>query len=90
MPWTFNADGNAPTDGVWISAVAIIFTTFSLVCVLLRLYVRLVLVKASGIGEFSSCPPGVYILLTVVFKMILSLFWAGYVVVSSIFGLARC
>ncbi|KAK8114655.1 hypothetical protein PG999_006724 [Apiospora kogelbergensis] len=52
MPWTFNADGNAPTDGVWISAVAIIFTTFSLVCVLLRLYVRLVLVKASGIDDF--------------------------------------
>ncbi|KAK7989210.1 hypothetical protein PG989_009525 [Apiospora arundinis] len=52
MSWTFNAESDAPTDGIWISGVALIFTTFSLISVLLRLYVRLVLVKASGVDDF--------------------------------------
>jgi hypothetical protein len=51
MGWTFNtvnpnADTNAPT----IAAVGITFTTLSLIVVLLRCYVRLVLIKKFGTG----------------------------------------
>ncbi|KAK8089087.1 hypothetical protein PG997_004048 [Apiospora hydei] len=49
MPWTFNAQNDAPTDAVWISIVALLFTLVSFVSVLLRVYVRVVLVKASGV-----------------------------------------
>ncbi|KAK7951457.1 uncharacterized protein PG986_007185 [Apiospora aurea] len=49
MPWTFNAQDDAPTDAVWISIVALLFTLVSFVCVLLRVYARVVLVKASGV-----------------------------------------
>ncbi|KAK7908049.1 hypothetical protein PG985_015352 [Apiospora marii] len=62
MAWTFNAENDAPTDAIWISAVALLFTSLSLVSVLLRAYVRVVLVKASGaddvvivIGWLASC-----------------------------------
>ncbi|KAK8056286.1 hypothetical protein PG993_001513 [Apiospora rasikravindrae] len=51
MPWTFNTDDDAPTDAVWISVVALLFTSLSFVSVLLRAYVRVVLVKASGVDD---------------------------------------
>ncbi|KAK8049548.1 hypothetical protein PG994_011278 [Apiospora phragmitis] len=62
MSWTFNAEGDAPTDAIWISVVALLFTSISLVSVILRAYARVVLVKASGfddvviaLGWLASC-----------------------------------
>ncbi len=51
MGWTFNTDNpNAVTNAPTIAAVGITFTTLSLIVVLLRCYVRLVLIKKFGAG----------------------------------------
>lgn len=51
MGWTYNALDGVPNDGPLITAVAIIFTMLSLSILLLRFYVRGVMIKAIGAGE---------------------------------------
>ncbi|KAK8138628.1 hypothetical protein PG984_002008, partial [Apiospora sp. TS-2023a] len=53
MAWTFNAEEDAPTDATLILVVALVFTSVSFVSVLLRAYVRVVLVKASGVDDVA-------------------------------------
>lgn len=50
--WTHNASPDVPTQGPQISALAIVFTAVALIVVLLRLYVRAILVKAIGTGKY--------------------------------------
>lgn len=52
MGWTFNtANPDAPTDGPQIVAVAVIMTTLALTTVILRVYVRCVMLNAFGTGK---------------------------------------
>lgn len=48
MSWVYNAVGDPPTNGPALFAGALSVTTLALVTVLLRLYVRLVMIKAPG------------------------------------------
>lgn len=56
MGWTYNADDNARTKGPMISALAVAFTTLSLVFLCLRAYVRIFLIKAVGAGTSIGGP----------------------------------
>ncbi|KAI6778724.1 uncharacterized protein J7T54_000758 [Emericellopsis cladophorae] len=46
--WTYNTPPGTPSDGPMIAGLASAFTAFSLVVLLLRIYVRTVFVKAMG------------------------------------------
>lgn len=48
MSWVYNAVGDPPTNGPALFAGALSVTTLALVTVILRLYVRLVMIKAPG------------------------------------------
>ena len=51
MGWTYNTRDDTPSDGIQITAIAIVFTSLALVALILRLYVRAWLVKAVGAGR---------------------------------------
>jgi hypothetical protein len=54
MGWTYNTvNPNAETNAPTIAAVGISFTTLALILVSLRMYVRLWMIKATGLGK--SC-----------------------------------
>lgn len=55
MGWTYNTPDGVANDGPQISAVAIVFTSVSLLVLLLRFYVRGCMVKAIGAGTYFSC-----------------------------------
>jgi hypothetical protein len=55
MGWTYNTPDGVPNDGPHITAVAIVFTAMSLSILLLRFYVRGVMIKAIGAGKQLSC-----------------------------------
>jgi hypothetical protein len=55
MGWTYNTPDGVPNDGPHITAVAIVFTAMSLSILLLRFYVRGVMIKAIGAGKRLSC-----------------------------------
>ncbi|KAK7961133.1 hypothetical protein PG988_012347 [Apiospora saccharicola] len=52
MAWAWNTPENVPNDGPKITAIAIAFTTVSLLLVVLRAYVRFFLVKAVGADDW--------------------------------------
>lgn len=52
MGWVFHAAEHAPTDGPEITAIAIAMTALALTTVLLRIYVRFGIIKASGIDDW--------------------------------------
>ncbi|KAK0651726.1 hypothetical protein B0T16DRAFT_85461 [Cercophora newfieldiana] len=53
MGWTYNTiDPDAPTMGLTITIVATILTALSLVSVLLRAYVRFLMIKAPGVDDW--------------------------------------
>lgn len=49
--WVINASDHAVTDGPQITVVAIVMTALALTTVLLRIYVRFGIIRASGIGK---------------------------------------
>lgn len=49
--WVLNASDGAATDGPQITAVAVVMTALALTTVLLRLYVRFGIIRASGLGK---------------------------------------
>ncbi|KAF0327441.1 hypothetical protein K4K61_011908 [Colletotrichum sp. SAR11_59] len=51
-PWTYNTLPGADTDGPKIATIAIVFTALSLVIMALRLYVRMVMLKATGSDDW--------------------------------------
>jgi hypothetical protein len=52
MGWTFNTKNpDAPTRGPLVTVVGIIFTSLSLLAVILRCYVRLVILRKPGLGN---------------------------------------
>lgn len=50
MGWTYNTPDGVANDGPHLSAVAISFTGVSLIILLLRFYVRGVMIKTIGSG----------------------------------------
>jgi hypothetical protein len=50
MGWTYNTADDVANDGPQIAAVAIALTSTSLSMLLVRLYVRIRMIKAIGIG----------------------------------------
>jgi hypothetical protein len=50
MGWTYNAADNVANDGPRITAVAVALTAASLSVLSIRLYVRIWMIKAMGIG----------------------------------------
>ncbi|KAK8108478.1 hypothetical protein PG984_014279 [Apiospora sp. TS-2023a] len=52
MAWAWNTLDDVPSDGPKITAIAIAFTTVSLLLVVLRAYVRFFLVKAVGADDW--------------------------------------
>lgn len=51
MGWTFNTENpDAPTRGPVVTAVGVIFTSLSLVAVILRFYVRVAMLRRPGLG----------------------------------------
>ncbi len=64
MGWTYNTvNPDAPTIGPGITITAAVLTALSLLVVCLRLYVRLGIIKATGIGMFFFVPPSFFPLL---------------------------
>jgi hypothetical protein len=58
MGWTFNTlNPDADTNAHTIAAVGITFTSIALLTVLLRCYVRLVMVKKFGAGKCQDPRP---------------------------------
>ncbi|KAF3030340.1 hypothetical protein E8E11_000426 [Didymella keratinophila] len=55
MGWTYNTPDSVPNDKPQITAVAIVFTAMSLSILLLRFYVRGIMIKAIGAGKRLSC-----------------------------------
>ncbi|RFU29544.1 hypothetical protein B7463_g6796, partial [Scytalidium lignicola] len=56
MGWTFNtANPNAETNAPTIVAVGIVFTSFALIAVCLRMYVRAFMIKAVGVDDWTIC-----------------------------------
>jgi hypothetical protein len=57
MGWTYNtANPDAETNALTILGVGVALTSLSLCFVLLRLYVRVVLVKAMGPDDWTILP----------------------------------
>lgn len=54
MSWVYNTPSGTPTDGPTLAGVGLAMTGLALITVLLRLYVRLLLIKAVGWGESNS------------------------------------
>ena len=55
MGWTYNTvNPDAPTNAPTIVGVGVTFTTFSLIVVALRIYVRKFLINAIAIGRSST------------------------------------
>ncbi|TQN64105.1 Satratoxin biosynthesis SC1 cluster protein 4, partial [Colletotrichum shisoi] len=50
--WTYNAPPGTASSGAQITIVALVFTALSLVIMLLRLYVRVIMLKASGADDW--------------------------------------
>lgn len=48
MGWVFNTPDDTPTYGLTLVSIGMVMTGLALVTVLLRLYVRLVMIKATG------------------------------------------
>ncbi|KAK8849110.1 Satratoxin biosynthesis SC1 cluster protein 4 [Apiospora arundinis] len=48
MAWTWNVDDEFPDNGANLAAMAVVFSTASLLSVLSRAYVRFYLLKAVG------------------------------------------
>lgn len=54
MGWAYDTADDASNDGLKISGIAIVFTTISLVILLLRFYVRGWMIQAIGAGTFVA------------------------------------
>ncbi|KAK1995410.1 hypothetical protein LX36DRAFT_713170 [Colletotrichum falcatum] len=50
-PWTYNTPPGTDTDGVQITTIALVFTAMSLVVLSLRLYVRVMMLNATGLDD---------------------------------------
>lgn len=48
MAWTYNAADDVPSEGSYITSIAVAFTAAALLAVVLRFYVRVILVKSFG------------------------------------------
>ncbi|KAK1964487.1 hypothetical protein LY78DRAFT_659311 [Colletotrichum sublineola] len=51
-PWTYNTPPGTETTGVKITTVALVFTALSLVVMSMRLYVRVIMLKAAGLDDW--------------------------------------
>jgi hypothetical protein len=51
MGWAYNVPDGTPNKGPMIAGVCLTFTALSLILVIMRLYVRLMIVKAPGKGK---------------------------------------
>jgi len=54
MAWTYNTPEGIPNDGPKLTAIATVFTTLSFMILLLRFYVRGMMIKAIGSGEYPA------------------------------------
>jgi hypothetical protein len=54
MGWTYNTADDIANDGPHITAIAIAFTTVSLLILSLRFYVRGCMIKAIGAGTYRG------------------------------------
>jgi len=54
MAWAYNTSDQAANVGPQITAIAIMFTTLSLLVLSLRLYVRGRMIKAIGAGTYED------------------------------------
>lgn len=52
--WTYNTPPGTASTGAQITIVALVFTALSLVIMLLRLYVRVIMLKAAGAGMLRA------------------------------------
>lgn len=56
MGWTYNTANNAPNSGIQITVTAVALTSASLSFLLLRFYVRGILIKAIGADDWTLIP----------------------------------
>ncbi|KAJ0308675.1 hypothetical protein COL516b_003219 [Colletotrichum fioriniae] len=50
--WTYNTPPGTPSTGPQITAIALVFTALSLIIMMLRLYVRVIMLKAAGSDDW--------------------------------------
>ncbi|KAK7991069.1 hypothetical protein PG990_015349 [Apiospora arundinis] len=54
MAWTWNVNDESPDNGANLTAMAVVFSTASLLSVLSRAYVRFYLLNAVGAGKTTQ------------------------------------